>query len=353
MVPQEVRVRPARRHHQSPTASPPHPYRPAIPPVPVALGQPLWSVMIPTYHCGRYLRDTLASVLAQDLGTQAMQIEVVDDHSLLDDPAAVVTEVGRGRVGFYRQEENVGVPGNFQTCLERSHGQFVHLLHGDDYVRQGFYRKMQQALLDHPAVGAAFCRHIYMDAAGHWQDMAPLEQPASGVLPNSLARLATEQRIMTPSMVVRRAVYEHLGGFDRRLRCSEDWEMWVRIAAHYPIWYEAEPLAVYRMHQHSNTGRHLRTAEDVQYTRQAIEIFRAYLPDSSAAAITRQARQAYALAALETAYRLSRHNDLAAARAQVAAAFACCASGKVLRRFLWLVWRGSLDRVRAQHAGAL
>ena len=29
-------------------------------------------------------------------------------------------------------------------------------------------------------------------------------------------------------------VYERLGGFDDRLPCSEDWEMWVRIAAHIP-----------------------------------------------------------------------------------------------------------------------
>ena len=41
---------------------------------------------------------------------------------------------------------------------------------------------------------------------------------------------------MTPSIVVRRSVYERLGSFDRRLVCAEDWEMWVRIAAHYPIW---------------------------------------------------------------------------------------------------------------------
>ena len=77
-----------------------HPYRATIPPILDGTARPLWSVMIPTYNCVNYLRETLASVLAQDPGPEIMQIEVVDDHSTKDDPAAVVEELGCGRVGF-------------------------------------------------------------------------------------------------------------------------------------------------------------------------------------------------------------------------------------------------------------
>ena len=85
---------------------------PSVSPIPpVAPGpRPLWSVMIPTYNCAGYLRETLASVLAQDPGPEAMQIEVVDDASTRDDPEAVVREFGGSRVGFFRQPENVGQP---------------------------------------------------------------------------------------------------------------------------------------------------------------------------------------------------------------------------------------------------
>src|SRR5688572_27849490 len=84
-----------------------HPsYRAEIPPVPDGVARPFWSVMIPTYHCARFLRQTLESVLIQDPGPVWMQIEVVDDGSILDDPGAVVAEVGQGRVHFYRQAQN-------------------------------------------------------------------------------------------------------------------------------------------------------------------------------------------------------------------------------------------------------
>jgi glycosyltransferase involved in cell wall biosynthesis len=84
--------------------------------------------MIPPYNSARYLRESLASVLDQDLGLDVMQIEVVDDHSTQDDPAVIVEELGRGRVGFYRQRENVGQVRNYETCLNRSRGKLIHML---------------------------------------------------------------------------------------------------------------------------------------------------------------------------------------------------------------------------------
>src|SRR5215470_11545792 len=75
-------------------------YRARVLPVPDGTTRPLWSVMIPTYNCAKYLRETLTSVLAQDPGAEQMQIDVVDDCSTEDDPEAVVRELG-SRVVFH------------------------------------------------------------------------------------------------------------------------------------------------------------------------------------------------------------------------------------------------------------
>lgn len=318
-----------------PCASASSPFRASIPAVPDRTARPSWSVMIPTYNCGRFLAAALQSVLAQDQGPERMQIEVIDDASDLDDPEPIVQQFGQGRVGFMRQTRNVGHIGNFETCLKRATGRLIHLLHGDDAVRPGFYEKLEAGFTREPEIGAAFCRQIFIDEAGHWQSLAPVEEPQAGVLPDALARLAQEQRIMTPSIVVRREVYERLGGFDARLKCSEDWEMWVRIAASYPIWYEPEPLALYRMHDLSNTGRHLSTAEDMSYTRHAIEIFRDYLPADRADGIGRRARSTYSEAALANAERMLRQGDRRAFLAQFKEALHLSRSPATLRR----AWR--------------
>ncbi|MBS9385705.1 MAG: glycosyltransferase [Dolichospermum sp. BR01] len=275
-----------------------HPNRADILPIQDENPRPLWSVMIPSYNSADDLRQTLTSVLDQDLGSDIMEIEVVDDCSTKDDPKSIVEELGRGRVGFYQQPQNLGLVGNFTTCVQRARGHLIHILHSDDYVRDGFYRKMQKLFAENPEIGAAFCRQIKMNPQGHWQTISPLEQPESGVLSNWLQQIAAGQRILTPSIVVRRSVYENLGCFDRRMVCcGEDWEMWVRIAAHYAVAYEPEPLSVYRFKpiESLDSGRVYKIIQDMQM---ATDIIQSYLPEyldrSTTARLLNQAREKYA-----------------------------------------------------------
>jgi len=309
-----------------------HPNRPTIPPAADSVPRPLWSVMIPTYNCAEYLRQTLASVLAQDPGPDVMQITVVDDHSTLDDPAAVVEELGRGRVEFYQQPHNVGLVKNFQTTLELSRGKLIHQLHGDDLVRDGFYQKLQRAFIENPEIGAAFCRHIVMDEHSHWQHISPLEQQESGVLPSSwLDLLAGFQRIQTPSIVVRREVYEKLGGFDYRLAIAEDWEMWVRIAANYPMWYEVEPLAMYRKHSSSISNRNVKNGKYLQQMRRAVKVFLTYLPKEKADKLYKVAMQNCAFHALEIADSILAEGDMRSTINLIVEALKCSRSFRVVR----------------------
>lgn len=312
-------------------------YRAVITPISDGQPRPLWSVMIPTYNCANYLRETLTSVLAQDPGPDIMQIEVVDDHSTKDDPEAVVKELGQGRVGFYRQTENVGYIKNFETCLLRSRGKLIHILHGDDRVRDGFYLKLQRAFEENSEVGAAFCRTLTIDEQGNWTSISALEQSESGILNNWLERIAEYQRIQTPSIVVRREVYERLGGFDRRMFCwAEDWEMWVRIATYYPVWYEVEPLALYRHSSSSLTGRFVRTGKNVHDIRTAISAMQQYLPSDRVNQMTQKSLNAYASLALGMGSQFVNKGDISAAINQIREAFLCSFSLKMVFYTLWI-----------------
>jgi glycosyltransferase involved in cell wall biosynthesis len=305
-------------------------YRTAVPPVLPGTARPLWSVMIPTYECGATIAETLLSVLDQDPGPDLMQIEVVDDASTRDDIATLVQEIGRGRVAFARQPRNLGVVGNLGDCIRRSRGRLVHLLHGDDLVLPGYYAAIGRAFAARPDLGAAFCRHRYIDAEGREIGVGDLERTEPGVLDDAPVRLAREQRVMTPSITVRRAVYETIGAFDARLACSEDWEMWVRIAAAYPVWYEPSVLAAYRMHDQSNTGRNTRVGRDIDYCALAIDLMARYLDGSVAEDVRRSARTTYAVAALQAAEQALAAGRLSTAAVQFRGAFRLSAAPRVL-----------------------
>jgi glycosyltransferase involved in cell wall biosynthesis len=290
---------------------------PVIPPVNQGEKRPLWSVMIPTYNCAGYLKDTLTRILIQDPGPEVMQIEVIDDHSTKDDPESVVQELGKGRIGFYRQPKNVGSLKNFETCIKRSKGYLVHQLHGDDRVLPGFYQKMQKLFENFPSIGAAFCRHGFIDSNGKFLSYSRSEREESGILDNWLERIGQRNRIQTPSIVVKREVYESLGAF-RSVHYGEDWEMWVRIAAHYQVGYEVTPLAEYRKHTSSISGQYIRTAQNIRDIQTVIEIINDYLPPEQKNELKIFANRHYAHQAYKMAKYLKRNfNDNTGATAQL------------------------------------
>jgi hypothetical protein len=126
---------------------------------------------------------------------------------------------------------------------------------------------------------------------------------------------------------------ERLGGFDDRLPCSEDWEMWVHSRS-FPIGYEPATLAAYRMHADSNTGRNTHDAANMRFTRAAIDIFEAYLPPHNAHEIARRARETYALSAVEFARECLHQRDYSGAVAQAREALRFRFSPRVLARIL-------------------
>ncbi len=290
---------------------------PLIHPVLEKKHRPLWSVMIPTYNGTKYLEKTLRSVLEQDIRADSMQIEVIDDCSTQDDPEELVREIGKGRVSFYRQPKNVSLIANWNACIGRARGYLVHILHQDDVVKLGFYSRLQAAFEKEPTIGAAFSRYFYMDNNGREQALSPLERETPGVISNWIERIAITQRIECPSIVVKREVYEKLGGFCQEAYYAADWEMWKRISAHYPVWYEPELLASYRLHSLSETSRLFKSGRNIADTRKSIEISESYLPITMAAELSNQARENCAFKALNIARRMLSAGDIDAAIAQM------------------------------------
>jgi hypothetical protein len=157
-------------------------------------------------------------------------------------------------VQFIRQENNIGKVKNYETGLTTSKGIYIHQLHGDDFVYDGFYKEMETLFNESPIAGAAFCRTNCIDSKSRVTGVTGMIQDKEGIVPVILEKLYTQQYIQTPSMVVKREVYETIGCFDRRLNCMEDWEMWIRIANNYPIAASNKVLAAYRSHHNNATN---------------------------------------------------------------------------------------------------
>ncbi|HYF67775.1 MAG TPA: glycosyltransferase [Ohtaekwangia sp.] len=284
----------------SPERTPQRP--PAIKPVEPG-NRPKWSVMIPVYNAGRYLEQTLNSVLGQALPEGEMQIEVVDDCSTDINVQAIVRDIGQGRVSYYRQPYNVGSLRNFETCLNLSKGYYIHILHSDDLVHPGFYEHLGSLFDTYPHIGAAFSRFKQIDENGATTALQDIEAPVACVLENWLLRLAEKRRIHYASIAVKRDVYEDLGGF-YGVHYAEDWEMWARIATRYSFGYTPALLASSRTHEESISGQSRANGQNLKDLEFVMKKINTYLPASHREKILKGSKKFYAHYAVETASEL-------------------------------------------------
>ncbi|PSB01603.1 glycosyltransferase family 2 protein [Merismopedia glauca] len=286
------------------TISLPTPEIPTILQLPPQTRRPFWSVMITAYKRVLYLEQALRSVLAQAPDADNIQIEVVNDgapESIQADLAAIVDRVGQGRVSFYRHPENIGHPHIFNLCIQRAKGRWVHLLHDDDWLEPGFYNALQHGIEQKPDIGAAFCRYRLMDEVGQNHRLSDLERGVPGVLANWIERISLQCLILFPAIVVKREVYETLGGFTPQAYSCFDWEMWQRIAIRYPIWYEPQPLASFRTHTGSESYRLQQLGQQILDSHEVVKLAETYLPRTTTKQLSTRARDGHAWWALEIA----------------------------------------------------
>ena len=307
---------------------------PPIAPLPNEGDRPSWSVMITAYRRTQFVERALRSVLEQAPGPDEMQIEVVSDGgdpAVQDEIAAIVAAVGGGRAHFHRLPENAGHPRIFNVCIERARGRWVHILHDDDWVRPGFYAALRAGLEARPDLGAAFSRHIYVDGAGEPLRESWLERDTPGVIENWLERIAVSCRLQCPAIAVKREAYERLGGYCPEARSAFDWEMWTRIAVHYPVWFEPAALACFREGAGAESYGLLGSGGQVADSLRCIEIARTYLPPASAEGLARRARERLAAYALDVAGRQLKAGNHRAAIANMRAGLKCSRSERIQR----------------------
>jgi glycosyltransferase involved in cell wall biosynthesis len=270
---------------------------PAIPAVLAGAPRPLWSVMVPTYNPdAAYLEQTLRGVLEQAPGPEVMQICIIDDASPRStDLEGLVERLAPGRVEIQRRTSNGGMAATWNACIEQARGRWVHILHQDDLVLPGFYARLEEAIGARADLGAAYTQHHIVDGEGKlgWlMSQNPAQEP--GVVEDWVRYVFVELSFQTPSIVVKREAYERLGGFRTDMRYALDWDMWKRIAAAYPIWFEPKPLAGYRRHDSGASMDFFATGGNMQEVRTSIELAREYLPGERGARAAEAAMRHYA-----------------------------------------------------------
>ena len=253
--------------------------------------RPFWSVVIPVVNRPDYFPECLASVLAQWTGVEDMEIIVLDNGSK-PPQWKIPNDLGKGIIRYYRFPETVTLQENWNTAVALCRGQWIHLLHHDDYVLPGFYGRLKASLATCPdSVGAAFTgyENIKENRQVVFSQQHNLEN-YRGIVLDWVMRIGVSCPLSPPSVVIRRAAYECLGGYKLDLPYTCDWEFYKRVATFYNWWHEPGILAHYREQANSITIAENMNGSSGAAHRRAIEISESYLPAEHRAEITAKSR---------------------------------------------------------------
>jgi glycosyltransferase involved in cell wall biosynthesis len=203
----------------------------------------LVSAIIPTYNRADLVGQAIRSALDQCVPDGQVEVIVVDDEST-DDTPEVVRAFGEAVRYVRRPNGREGAARN--TGARTASGTYLAFLDSDDYWQKGKLAGdvARFSAADQPAV--VYSRALNMDGEGRPLGVRRLPTPQGDVF----WMLAREAFMPMSSVAVRADAFHACGGFqeDPALSGTADWELWMRLAARWPVGFTEQTATCIRVH---------------------------------------------------------------------------------------------------------
>lgn len=200
------------------------------------------SVIIPTYNRGAFTNEAVKSVLAQSY--KDYEIIVVDDGST-DDTKEQLHEFGNQIQYIYQKNQGPSAARN--TGIQLAKGKYIAFCDSDDRFLPTKLEKQMEFIQKNPDCRFLYTWYYNVNEKG---EMTKLRKPLTCKNQEHLQYCLFSRKftIRTSTLLVEKSCFKKAGLFNEKFWYSQDWDMWLRLAAYYPGYCLEESLSEYWLH---------------------------------------------------------------------------------------------------------
>lgn len=193
------------------------------------------SVVIPTFNRAHLLRRALDSVLGQTHPPH--ELIVVDDGST-DETASLIRH--RYPNVSYLYQSNSGVSSARNRGIKEATGRWIALLDSDDEWLAHKLARQLEALQEVPGMKLCHTDEIWIRNGVRVNPKKKHAKSGGWIFQRCLPLCC----VSPSSVLIHRGVFDAVGLFDETLPVCEDYDLWLRVSARFPVLYADEPLTV-------------------------------------------------------------------------------------------------------------
>jgi glycosyltransferase involved in cell wall biosynthesis len=224
---------------------------------------PLVSIIIPAYNIAEYIAETLDSVFAQTFTNY--EVIVINDGSPDTVEFERALEKYRNKI-VYLKQENKGVGPARNTGIERSKGEILAFIDGDDVWLPTFLESQLTFLQTHN-YDLVYCDGYLFGDKYYGKKTYMNDAPSKGEATFENLLLYNCCVLMSAAVTKKQAVLD-VGMFDLHDIRSQDFDLWLRMAHNgAKIGYQRDVLAKYRVRSNSVSGN------AIQRVQREIDVF--------------------------------------------------------------------------------
>jgi CMP-N-acetylneuraminic acid synthetase len=222
------------------------------------LAMPKVTVYITAHNYGRYLQQSVESVLKQTL--HDWELIIINDGSTDDTEEVLKSYADHFKIKIVHQKTAQGLPVSCNNALKLANGEYFIRLDADDYFDENALLVLSSVLDSHPEVGLVYPDYYHISEDGEMLELVRrkkideeamlLDLPAHGA-----------------GTMIRISALKDLNGYNEKIRCQDGYDLWIRFIHKFKVYNVNLPLFYYRRHGTNltnNVGKILSTRRKIK-----------------------------------------------------------------------------------------